>query len=259
MTSWKFGNYDLASFGVITLIDDHLDLPDRRGNDQIIPMRHGTVFVQKYYDARVLMFGLAVAGQTPSEMESVLESLRGVLAVRAQQTLSQILADGSIRTAQACVNKSMQITRPAPNIALLTIEFTLAEPFFRASSAIPDNTVTVNASPKAWTVTNPGTIEERDPTIILTGPLANTAITNSTNGCILSYNAAIASPRVVTIQTVNGEFIATDDLGANKIGNVTHSGASALMVFDIGTNTLSITDDTATTGTVKATFNTPYL
>jgi len=260
MSAWKFGNYDLNSFGPVTLIDDYLDLPDRRGKNQVIPFKHGTTFIEKYYDERILTFGMVVSGETADGLESVLETLRGLLAVRTQQTLTQTLLDGTMRTASACVDRPLQVTRPAPHIAKLTVEFTLASPYMRLSTLIADNTTTIDASPKAMTVTNPGTVEERDPIITLTGPLQNTVITNSTNGCILTYTGTIAAPRVVTIQTAaTGEFTATTDLAANVIGNVSHSGAAALMVLNSGENTLSITDATATTGSVKISFYPPYL
>lgn len=258
MTAWAFGGYDLSSFGRVTLIDDYLDVPARRGDNQVIPFRHGSVFVEKYFDERTLSFGIAVSAETIEAMESLMETLRGLLSPRTQQTLSQTLTNGTVRSVLASVDKRLQVNRPAPNIALIVVEFTLCQPFFRLSTAIADNTTTIDASPKAMTVTNPGTIEERDATIILTGPLENTVITNSTNGVVLTYSGVIASPRVVTIQTVNGEFVATDDLGANVIGNITHAGSPSLMVFNVGANTLSIADDEATTGTVKASFNPPY-
>lgn len=260
MTGWSFAGYDLTSFGKVTLIDDYLDMPTRRGNNQVIPFRHGSVFVEKYYDERTLSFGIAVSAETIEAMESLMETLRGILAVRTQQSLAQTLTNGTVRTAQASVDRPLQVNRPAPNIALLVVEFTLCEPFFRLSTAIADNTTVINASPKAMTVTNPGTVDERNPTIILTGPLVNTVITNSTNGAILTYTGSIPSPRVVTIsKNSSGEFVATDDLGTNVIGNITHSGAPEFLPMNVGANTLSITDGVATTGSVKITFNAPYL
>jgi hypothetical protein len=85
-------------------------------------------------------------------------------------------------------------------------------------------------------------------------------ITNNTTGSVLSYNAAIASPRVVTIsQNAYGEYIAVDDLNTNVIQNVTHSGTPEFMRLNPGNNSLSITSDVATTGTVKMSFYAPYL
>lgn len=265
MTQWKFGgtdegDTDLATFGKVTLIDDYLDMADSRGSNIEIPFRHGSVHTQKYFSERVMTFGIVVIGDDAADLESQLDDMRQLFAPRIQQALSNIREDTSTRNAVACVEKSMNVKRLSDRLARVTVEFTLAEPFFRAASEIADNTTTIDASPKAMEFDNPGTVDERNPTIVLTGPLENTVITNSTNGCVLTYTGVIASPRVVTIETnETGEYIATDDLGTNVIGNVSHSGAPALMVVEVGTNTFSIADDEATTGTVQITFKAPYM
>lgn len=258
MTTFTFAGTDLSTLGNITLINDYLDLPERRGGNITIPHRHGTTYATKFYDERTLSFGIAVIESTHAALETKMDTIRALFSSTVAQTLSITYEDVTTKTALVSVDKALQVSRTA-TMARIVVEMTMCEPFFRLSAAIADNTVTIDANPKAMTVTNPGTVEERDATIILTGPLSNTVITNSTNGCALTYTGTIASPRVVTISTVNGEFVATTDLGANVIGNITHSGSSALMPFNIGANVLSIADATHTTGTVKVTFHAPYL
>lgn len=260
MTSWSFGGTALSSFGKVTLLNDYMDIPSRRGDNQIIPFRHGKRFVPKYYDERTMVFGIAVIAASATALETSIDTMKALFGVRTEQVLAQTMEDSTVRNAYATVNRSLSVERKSDKIALTTVEFSLPNPIFRLSTAIADNTTTIDSDPKAMSVTNPGTIEERDATIILTGPLSNTVITNSTNGCVLTYTGTIASPRVVTISTAaTGEYVATDDLGANKINSITHSGASALMVFNKGSNSLSIADDTHTTGTVKVSFYAPFL
>ena len=260
MTNYRFGDVNLNSFGTLTLLDDIADIPDRRGTNQVIPFRAGAVFTEKYYDERSMQFGITIFQPSQPAVESLIDELRKLISPRGEQTLAMYLEDGSIREVPASVNKKLQVARPYLTVAQIVLEFDLAQPFWRASEAIPDNTTTINANPTAMEVLNPGTVEESSPTIILTGPLQNTVITNSINGYVLTYTGTIASPRVVTI-SVNetGEWIAIDDLSANKISNLTHSGGPELMRLDVGLNELSIADDTATTGTVEITFNAPYL
>lgn len=260
MTTWKYGSTQLENFGRVTLINDYLDIPNKRGENVTVPFRHGKIWTKKYYDERVLTMGLVVVGTSASDLEGDIDTLKKLLAIGTQQTLEMTREDASKRQAPAEVTRTMAVERVSPKIAKCIVEFTLARPFFRSDTDIADNTTVIDASPHAMEVVNPGTIEERDATIILTGPLQNTVITNTTNGCTLTYTGTIASPRVVTIQTATtGQYTATTDLSANVIGNVSHSGASALMVFEPGTNTLSITDATATTGSVKVVFKAPYL
>jgi len=260
MTTYSFGGTALTSFGKVTLINDNLDMPASRGNNQIIPFRHGTVFARKYFEERSMSFGIAITAATATALETTFDTMRKLFAVRTEQTLSMTMEDATIRTVSASVDKSIQVTRVTNTFARVIVDFTLCRPYWRLSTAIADNTTTINANPKAMIVTNPGTMEERDATIILTGPLSNTVITNSTQGVSLTYTGAIASPRIVTISTNSyGEYVATTDLGVNVIGNITHSGSAALMTFAPGNNTMSIADSTATTGTVKVTFNAPFI
>ena len=255
------GSTALTTFGKVTLIDDYLSTPERRGNNQDIPFRHGRVFVQKFYDERVMTFGIAMVGASAAALETSLNTLRALLAPLYQQTLSMVMEDATTRAVSASVDRAMDVDRVAPHIAKVMIEFRLASPFWRLSSAIADNTTIIDASPHAMTVTNPGTVQERDPTITIDGPFSSITILNSTNGVSLTYTGAIGAAENVVIGTLNGEFYATLSAGsANVIGNVTHSGSTALMVFEVGANTLAITSAGGdNTGTVKASFSAPFL
>lgn len=259
MTTWAYGGVNLSTYGVVTMLDDDFDIPDRRGDNQMIPFNHGTVFNEKYYDQRKLAFGISMKASTNLAMETLIDSLKSNLSSRLQKTLAQTREDSTVRNILATVDSPIQIKREGGKFAKAVIEFTCPFPFFRLSTDIIDNTTTINTTPKAMTVTNPGNVEEVQPKIILTGPLSNTVITNSTNGLVLTYTGTITSPRIVTLQVINGQWVATDDLATNKINLFSHSGAAEYMRFEPGSNTLSIADGTHTTGTVKITFKAPYL
>jgi len=230
-----------------------------RGN-QMIPYQHGTRFVQKYYDERTIAVGIAVLGTSLSDLETKLNTIRGLFSTQTQQTLTITFEDGSIKTALVTVDKPLQVRR-IQSLARIVVEFTMCEPFFRLSTLIADNTLTIDSSPKAMTVNNTGTMEERNPTITIDGPFSSMTITNSTTGAILTYTGSIGAAETVTIGTLNGEYYATLSTGsANVIGNVTHSGSSALMTFAPGDNTLAITSAGGdNSGTVKISFYPPFL
>ncbi len=69
-------------------------------------------------------------------------------------------------------------------------------------------------------VTYVGTWDEL-PTIILTGPLNNPIITNTTTGEVIELTFNIPDGRVVTIDLSYGVKTVTDDLNTNLIGTVT--------------------------------------
>jgi hypothetical protein len=158
----------------------------------------------------------------------------------------------------ASVEGKLQVVRESAKFLRAVIVFKAADPFFR-SSVLFEDTLLVNAALVAWEIDNPGTVEQVEPVIVLTGPLLNPIITNTTNGCVLSYTGSIPSPRVVTIQTIDKEIIVTNDLGANLIGALAHSPRPEYFALDKGINELEVEDDTATTGTVTISFYPPYL
>lgn len=261
MTSWTFGGTALSTIGIVTQIDDYLDVSERRGEDITISLRHGRIFTNKYYDGRSLSFGIAINEASATALESKLDTLRALIAPRTEQTLAMTLEDATVRNISATVNKSIQLSRFGSKVARVIVQFDCASPFWRLSTAITDNTTTINASPKAMTCTNPGTVEERDPTITIHGAFTSLTIANSTNGASLTYTGAIGTSETVTIGTLNGEYYATLSTGsANVIGNVTHSGSAALLPLNIGNNTLSITNaGRDANSTVKISFYAPYL
>ncbi len=257
---WSFGGTALSDFGTITVVSDYLDLPERRGENITIPHRHGKIFVPKYYDERRITIGIGINAVDVEDLENTIDTLRALLAPRRQQTLSQTRPDASVYNAQATADMPLQIERFGPRIVKLLIEFVLPFPFFRSSVLTDDSIITVSGNPLDWDVNNPGTVEECDPTIVLTGPLENVVITNTENGHVLTYTGIIDSGDTVTIQTAaSGEYTAVHSVDGNVIGNVSHSGSASLMVFEPGNNDLTIESDVTTTGTVKATFYAPFM
>lgn len=259
MTTWNFDNTDFADLGKVTVINDYLDFPPRRGNNQTIPFQHGTAFSAKYFDEREFAFVIAVVEDDADALEEKLDTIRALFAPRTEKVLEMTMDDASTRTINASMDRPMNVERRSDKIALVSITLIATRPFWR-SSVETEESVTVNANPKTLAVTNGGTVEERNPTITLTGPLQDTVITNTTNGVSMTYTGTISGGSAVVITTNEwGEYTAILDGTTNVIGNVTHNGAAALMVLDVGSNSLSIADDTHTTGEVTIAFYPPYL
>src|SRR3972149_7322952 len=254
-TSYTFGGTALTTYGKVTLINDDFDFTETRGENIIIPFQHGETFVRKYFGSRKIIFGIVMTAATAGAMETLVDNLKAKLAPRTQQTLAQTREDSTVRNISATVDASIEPDRFTDKVTRAVLTFSCTSPFWRLSTAIADNTTTIDASPHAMGVTNPRTVEERNPTITLTGPLTNPVITNSTNGVVLTYPSAMSGGETVTIyQKADGEYTAIHSVSGEVIGNVTHSGSTALMVIDVGTNNLSIASDVITTGTVKVSF-----
>jgi phage-related protein len=256
--TWSYGGTALTTYGVVTKIDDYLDMPERRGENIVIPFRHGSRFVQKFYNERRVTLGMAIFSNSSSDQDYLFDQMHTKFSPRTQQVLSYTRADASVYNANATMDVPMQVERVHDVFAWVVLEFTLTEPYFRSSAETTD-LATIDANPTTdLVVTNSGTAEERDPKITLIGPLTNPAITNVTNGCTLTYTGTIASSDTVVIETVDGEFTATLNGATDVIGNVTHSGASCLMLFNVGANSLSVASTVTTTGVVKVNFYAPF-
>lgn len=260
MSSWYFNEVDLSTLGYVTMVSDSLDMPKRRGGNKLIPLRHGRVFEEKYYDERVIELGLEIVEDSIQALEQKMDVVKALFGKTTLGLLSQVLEDETVRSAQAEFSGDLNGNRISPVSQRLVLEFTMPEPFFRSDTLISD-TQTINASPKTYTLSNPGTAQETKPKITLTGPLSNTEITNTENDVSVKYNGTITAGHyvVIDVDAETGEYTAVDDLANDVIGNVTHEGAAALFVLESGNNDLSVTDDTHTTGTVKIEFYAPYL
>lgn len=258
MTTWAFGGIALSTYGKVMRIDDYLDLPETRGQDIVLPHRHGAKFVEKFFEPKSIMFEIGISETGVQEIEAKFDDIRKNFGKRAQQLLECTLADSSVRQAYARVESIMQVRRTTGRIAKIVVEFTLSEPFFR-SDAQSVFTETIDANPKAMVVENVGTVAERNPTIILTGPLTNVVITNPENGLTWSYTGVIADGDTVTFyQDADGQYTAIHSVDGEVIGNVNHSGDTAFMVIETGEQTLSIASVSPTTGTVEISFYPPY-
>lgn len=255
MKNWKFGGTLLDDFGVVTLLDDVLGTPERRGENIVIPFRQGRVHTRKYYDQRTILLGVLITGTTITDVEDNFRQLKTLCANSNQQALYVETNDGTPLTAQAEVNGSIQPSISGPVAVKTTIPFTLADPFWYEEDAVVEN-VNINAGTVNPTINNTGSVETDKIDIVLTGPLSNTVILNGANNVSLTYGTAISSGHTVTISrdATSGQFTAVHSVSGNVIGNVTHSGSPSLMVFEPGDNDLTITDGVGTTGTVEFTF-----
>jgi hypothetical protein len=261
MTTWSFAGTTLTDLGRVTILNDYLDTAERRGENILLPFRHGRTFVQKYYEERVISIGLAINVASATALESRLDTIKRLFSSRAQGTLSQTLEDATIRTSLATIDSPFQIERKKDSLALAVLDFRLTEPFFRSSVQYA-GTATINAGTVTLNIVNSGSVEERDPVITYIGPLNNPVITNPLNSHTLSYAGSIAAT-VVVQKASTGEYTALAGT-TNVIGNLTHSGGAALMVLNAagttnGTNALSITNTGGTTGQIIISFYTPYL
>lgn len=257
MSTWSFRSVSLDTLGTVTLVSDSFKMPKKRGGNVLIPDLDGRVHTKKRFDQRVMALGLELVEESIQALEAKIDVVKALLAPSDLGTLSQTLEDLTIRTIEAEYTGELEPTRISPVSAKFLLEFTMPKPFFRSTILVSD-VHTINANPTTYDITNSGTVYEREPKIVLTGPLDHPTITNTRNSVSLSYNGVITAGHYVTIdKNSRREYTALDDLGANVIGNIAHAGDSAFMVLEVGVNPMSVADSTHTTGTVTIEFYPP--
>ena len=253
---WTFDGVKFSSFGAVTLLDDYLDMPTRRGDNIEIPMRDGRHWTKKYFDQRTLMFGIEVQGTDVPNLERQLDNARALFGVRSLRLLSNVWVDGSERHAFAEVPGSLGISRdPDPRVARIAVTFVLPDPFFRSPIQLSSAQV-INASPFTFTLVNPGSAEERKAVLRLDGPLSSPTITNLVNNVSFTYTGVIAGGHYVELNC--DEMTAVTDLGVNVVGNVSHVGDVVFMAYVSGNNLMRVTDGTHTTGIFTTLWYPPY-
>jgi len=237
-TTFTFGGTALSTIGTVAHFDDYLAAPARRGGDLIIPFQDGEVFVQKFYGTRTITVYLHVSAASETALETLLDTLNALIALRTERVLAMTMAGSAVRNINASVNRKpdvkVEYATASKAFAKVAIEFVATKPFWRSNTLL-DVTTTINASPKTFTLTNTGGAQERSPSFVIDGPFSSIAITNSTTGAVLTYTGAIGAAETVTISVNStGEWTAVLSTGsANVIGNVTHTGDSALMTFNL--------------------------
>ena len=253
---WKFGNVILSSFGHITELDSYLDIPPKRGGNIFIPFQDGNVHVPKFFDQKVISFGMEIVSDGVCDLEEKLDNLKMLLGVRGQQYLSNTMFQGGERRALAEVVTQLGVTRGSdPRVARVVIDFLLSGSFLR-SAVLTSVETTINSTPKTFTINNPGTADERTAIITLTGPLDHAIITNTTNSIAVEYNNDLAGAGNVVV--INCGTFATIPAGA--IADIIHTGDTAFMVLAPGDNAFSVVSTGGhTTGKIKFEFYAPFL
>lgn len=254
---WVFNSHDLTTDGDYrtTLLDGADDLPDVRGEDITIPFQHGQTWVEKYFDARVVTMSINIIGTDATDKKTNLDTLLGILGYRQHGLLVRTLPDNSTLQAYAEVVKRLGVVHHGPYLALATVEFRLADPFFRGTS-LTTVTTTIDATPKTFTVTNPGSAPETKALITLTGPLSHPTITNTTNGAAVQYDDTLATSGDIVVLDCD-KLTAVLGGSTNVIDKVIHTGAPQFMTLAAGNNAMSVTDGTHTTGTIQFDFYAP--
>lgn len=246
MSKWRFDGVPFFGSGayLTTQFDDADELPALRGDNAVIPHMDGRLDVDQLYDQRKINMGLYSSAASLAGLESSHDALRQLLGVAKPRKLERIMADGSIREAWA-KPMNLQVKRVSPLAMKLTVDFVLASPYFRAT-AKTTVTETVGSSPINFTLTNPGTAEDRTALITLTGPMTNPKLINTlqdpvtggTKTVWLGYTGVIGDGENVYINVA--ALTCYNSSIVNLLNLLSHGGDDAFLVLMPGANALTV-------------------
>lgn len=245
-------------------------IPPRRGDNWVVPYRHGEIWRPKVYDARDLALAMWVTsgdldgveaateqGQRASLRENI-EALKALFApIDRQLTITRRIRLPWGLVSRYCLAECIGtldfVPDSVPDAVRFAVELHLADPFWYD---LADTTVTVPFA--GTTLNNPGTAAARHMTITLNGPLTNPRLMSTGGGkqIWVSYQGTIASGDYVVLDT--HEFTAIHKNGSNQIAAILHSGANYWMELSPGNNGMSFPVGSGT-GNAVITFKAPYL
>jgi len=271
--TWNFNSLDLSTYahGVSQVVEG---FPSRRGANRGRGYRHGTQWRRKFYDQRVISLSMFVqdrdandtdpgtAQARRAQLNENVDTIKKAFApTRELKTLTRVLrmdAGLETRTAEAeCVNvREFTKDNSGFYIVRLVADFLLPDPFFYGPSAT-QQTISALSTPTA--ITNDGTVDAGNASIVITGGaggVTNPVLTNSTLGVNFTYTGTIGSSDAVTFDVTAGT--ATHDVSGDVTTSVTHSGDPLWMILQPGSNTLELT---ASSGAASVTvdYSPPYI
>ena len=114
MSEWSFRGTNLDALGFVTLVSDSLKMPKRRGDNVLVPFRHGRFFTRKYFEQRTLSLGLEIVEDSIAALEAKMDTVKALMGLGSLGTLEQRLEDLSVRNAQAECTGDLNGARTSP-------------------------------------------------------------------------------------------------------------------------------------------------
>jgi hypothetical protein len=250
-----FGGVSFAAMGFeVEDLSGFYNLPPKRGDDPVVPLREGRISVPKFYDQRILSVGLWLAEENRTDFMALVDQLKVVLAGGAK-TLVKVMPDGTQRIASAEVLSRLDAKRIGVAGARMVVDFAMADPFFYAPSQV-EITALADDDPKEFPITNPGTAPSRKAVIVFENGLESPKLTNTINGVWVQYLGTVGAEETVEIDC--GAFTALwGELSV--ISSVSHDGDPAFMLLEAGENAMSFEPGMNVGGSLTVRFYPPYL
>jgi hypothetical protein len=252
-----YGAWNIATMG-----GSRFGIPVYRGQNIPVPYRAGQNWRAKYPDSRTVTLtmwaeGLGSAAGFPSADQRLgfnnnIQQLRDLFfnngasgSVQGQLQRNWYWTQNGTptlvaSTAMAEIAGSMDPTMNGRTSASFSVDLLLADPYFYGAQRT--QAITTSGTITAF---GEGIVGQGFPSTVSAFTVACTAactVTNTTLGCSFTLSGVTNSP--VTIDVLSQT--ATDSLGNNVIGTISHAGARQWMALSTGANAITVSAGTAT-------------
>lgn len=262
---WEFAGINLTTPAyTVEYLGASPNTPARRGENLVIPGKTGRYLTtNKKLDERTIALALwvkdvdpatgAVAGTPEAQLQTNLDTLRAMIATDGTALLKHTMG-GTTRQVPAEILNAVEFTAfgPTPYYRFI-VEWSLADPLWRAETAYNNGTVDILTNPQNLTISNRGTYRNEHAAITLVSP-----------GTVVDPRFAIGADYVQYTGTIAGGGTLAIDCSAwtaingtvDVSGDITHDGDLVWLPIPVGTAvTLTFSADTVVgTPTVAVTY-----
>lgn len=255
----------LQRFGrVEQLWEEVMGSPELLGSPVHVPLRPGAIDVPQVAGPREFGIGMLVHGKSDVDLEGHNHAWRTLVrllwSTRKPLLMTRTMVfpvlddadqptDVSVAETHQCRAKLISGLDPAVvvpgSVSRLALRFLNIDGYWYA---LEETLVHVDTTGPA-VVTMPGDADTSQISIELSGGTGLQTVTNTTNGCLMTYNGSTAAAAVnvdvmafsaVQTSTVAGEG-GPETVQTSVIGNITHAGDAFWMRMEPGENTLTLT------------------
>lgn len=251
-------------------------LPERRGENLVIPGKSGRLYVPKKFDQNIFALSMfirdaPVGGGSGSQAQllSNLDALKKLFAKQGQQTLQYTNASET-RSATVEIVSAIEFRRTSPGGYMLLVEFVMAQPYWfvqsggelgtmvLATDSIGDEGISVEetgigASPHNFTVNNTGTAPNEKATIAVGGQITNPTLTIGDTW--VKYTGTVGAGETLTIHC---EDFTADVDGSDVTPDISHGGDVVWVVIPTGSNTATLSGSSLSSASVTVSFTKYY-
>lgn len=253
---WNITTFGGSRFGVPTL----------RGQNYQVPYRAGQLQRAKYPDQRTVTLTMWTDGQMSGGQSYPAGDARRAFNDNFQQLRQMFFtrggggsAQGQLQrnwwltvggsptmvtsTAMAEIAGSMDPTMNGRVSAAFSVDLLLNDPYFYGAQ----RTLAVTTSGATITANGEGVVGEGFPSAVNGFTLSLSAaatIANTTAGCSVTHNGTGVASWPVTLDILR--YTATDNVGNNVVGGLSHSGSPLWMCLLSGSNVITVSAGTCT-------------